>query len=381
MASFDSFGVGEEEHTTSAAAPPPPPPFDDESSFMPSSHDHNHPPQNFDDSSAAGFFSPPPPPNPFPDEDTDDNNGTTDPHSQETYGFSSANQTPNPDFESPFDAAGNGIDGGDGGSIFVSEGPVLPDHSQMVEEGSQRREWRRQNAIHLEEKENREKEMRNQIINEAEEYKRRFYEKRNQNCDTNKAHNREREKLYYANQEKFHKEADKNCWKAIAEIIPREVAKIESRRSSKKDSDSKQASVIVVQGPKPGKPTDMVRMRQIIFKLKQNPPAHMMPKEEKKGDGKDGKKEGESKDAKDGAKNDNSNKDGKKEEKKDDSKKDATDKKPSESDNAAAANSEKKPSSAPEKDDTGKKADDKSKPDPLAGIGQVDQKQAAASSK
>lgn len=51
--------------------------------------------------------------------------------------------------------------------------------------------------IHLEEKEKREKEMRNQIINEAEEYKKSFYEKRKVTCETNKANNREREKVRY----------------------------------------------------------------------------------------------------------------------------------------------------------------------------------------
>lgn len=141
--------------------------------------------------------------------------------------------------------------------------------------------------------------MRNEIIKEAEEYKKAFTEKRKVNCETNKTHNREREKIYLANQEKFHKESDKQYWKAIAEIIPREVASV--KRRGKKEEENK-TSVTVIQGPKPGKPTDLSRMRQLILKLKQNPPSHMLPpvKDDKDAkDGKDGKDTKNSKDGKD----------------------------------------------------------------------------------
>ncbi|KAF5188299.1 Clathrin light chain [Thalictrum thalictroides] len=161
---------------------------------------------------------------------------------------------------------------GDEGFVS-SDGPILPPPMEMEpEQGAALREWRRQNAIRLEEKEKREKELLNQIIDEADEFKIEFLSKRKVVIETNISTNREKEKLFVANQAKFHTEAEKNYWKAIAELIPNEVPVI--KRRGKKDQEKK-PSIVVVQGPKPGKPTDLSRMRHILLKLKHNPPPHM----------------------------------------------------------------------------------------------------------
>lgn len=165
----------------------------------------------------------------------------------------------------------------------TSNEPILPAFTEMqLEEGFLLREWGRQNAILLEEKEKKEKELRKQIILEAENFKRAYYEKHKLNVQARKACNREKEKIFVVKQEKFHAEASKHYWKAIAELVPNEVAAIKKRR---KKEEEKEPSVVVIQGPKPGKPTDLSRMRQVLSKLKHNSPLPLKTSPEPARDG------------------------------------------------------------------------------------------------
>ncbi|KAK4493417.1 hypothetical protein RD792_017683 [Penstemon davidsonii] len=162
------------------------------------------------------------------------------------------------------------------GGELPDNGPILPPPAEMEsEEGSALREWRRENAIRLEEKEKMEKEMVKEIIAKADEFKAEYYEKLNIKCEKSRTVNREKEKLFLDSRVKFHAHADKSYWKAIGELIPNEVPIIE-----KKGKKEKTASVVVIQGPKPGKPTDLSRMRQVLVKLKHKPPLHMVPRKD-----------------------------------------------------------------------------------------------------
>ncbi|TQD71287.1 hypothetical protein C1H46_043178, partial [Malus baccata] len=48
------------------------------------------------------------------------------------------------------------------------------------------------------------------------------------------------------------------------------------KKRRKKDTEKK-PSILVAQGPKPGKPNELSRMRHILLKLKHNTPPHLKP--------------------------------------------------------------------------------------------------------
>ncbi|CAM6051528.1 unnamed protein product [Sphagnum compactum] len=158
-------------------------------------------------------------------------------------------------------------------------GAVLPPPEEMgQEEGHILREWKRKNALHLQEKERIERERLQQIIDDADDYKDELLAKRKMNREANIKKNRDQEKVYLANQENFHKNADKAYWKAVAELLPKELPpSLEPKGRKNKDKNEKKSTFVANKGPKPGKPTDLGRMRQVLLKLKHNPPAHMIP--------------------------------------------------------------------------------------------------------
>lgn len=84
--------------------------------------------------------------------------------------------------------------------------------------------------------------------------------------------------MYHADQEHFHKTAGKQYWKAVTELVPKELpASLEPKSRQMKEKKEKKSTFVALPGPKPGRATDLGRFRQVLLKLKHNPPAHMIP--------------------------------------------------------------------------------------------------------
>ncbi|CAM8897836.1 unnamed protein product [Rhodiola kirilowii] len=99
---------------------------------------------------------------------------------------------------------------GSGGEFEFNPVDLVPELKGEYEKSSALGEWRRLTAIRLAEKDKLEKEMRAEILVEADEYKTDFYERRQVTVEKKKVSNREKQKTFLENQEKFHKEADTN---------------------------------------------------------------------------------------------------------------------------------------------------------------------------
>lgn len=155
-----------------------------------------------------------------------------------------------------------------------NEGAKLPPPDAMgPEESTILREWKRKKAVELEEKARISREKHEQIIAQAKQEQEAFYKKRTAQVEQAKINNREKEDAYVANLESLNPKEGGNYWEAVVNHINFEAAagKKDAKSKAKVDGPVRTSTLLATQ--KPGKQTDLARMRQILLKLKKSPPS------------------------------------------------------------------------------------------------------------
>eukprot|EP00245_Coleochaete_scutata_P015059 TRINITY_DN6574_c0_g1_i1.p1 TRINITY_DN6574_c0_g1~~TRINITY_DN6574_c0_g1_i1.p1 ORF type:complete len:203 (+),score=61.36 TRINITY_DN6574_c0_g1_i1:204-812(+) len=155
-------------------------------------------------------------------------------------------------------------------------GVKLPPPSAMpTEESILLREWRRKRGLELEEKARISREQHQKILEQAEYEKEIFYNQRQKQVAGAKTNNREKEKVFMAHLEALNAKSGGNYWESVVAFVNFDVVPDRKDKKSGKGANiSPRPSTADV---KPGKQTDMSRMRQVLLKLKHNPPIREAP--------------------------------------------------------------------------------------------------------
>ncbi|GBG59529.1 hypothetical protein CBR_g38553 [Chara braunii] len=143
-------------------------------------------------------------------------------------------------------------------------------------------EWRRKRAAELEEKAEQERERKVDIIEAAGSLRSNMAAQREKAMEAARQNNREKESVFLSGLEaSMYTNPGGNYWATVAGMIdfdskPEEKVptKTATKSGADKAADKKKsggAASVVVNKPKPGKATDLTRMRQLLLKLKHNP--------------------------------------------------------------------------------------------------------------
>nr|AQQ11755.1 clathrin light chain 1c [Chara australis] len=147
----------------------------------------------------------------------------------------------------------------------------LPAESELLYE------WRRKRAAELEVKAEQEREKKLEIIEGAASSRSTIATQREKAMEAARQNNREKESVFLSGLEaSMCTNPGGNYWATVAGMIdfdskPEEKVPAKTADKAVDKKKSAGAASVVVNKPKPGKATDLTRMRQLLLKLKHNP--------------------------------------------------------------------------------------------------------------